>query len=426
MAIAGFKSVLATTQQVAVEQVMLRVLADPRVRAARTKSRALLEASPLSHVPDGKSRLDHALDAWLNYLAFQESSADPDRPAVIWYCNVSTYSWFGHTVPAVGAAIDNPDNIYRSLPIDGAARYEIHGQLRPMHPAQFSFQLLRHDGTIPSGDDSTSLGVLPSRDMQIAEDGSFTLTVDAGPANGRPNHMQSRPGPLLRLLVRDSLSSWLQSANELTVTRVGGPVSRPAPDEATIASRVADQLHDWVAGWLNYVSRYSGVPAENTIVQPWGRAGGWGLVSPGRFRLGDDEAMLLTIDDAGSEYSAIQLTDVWTIATDPQKYVSSYTTKQTRLNADGTHTFVIAPRDPGTINWVETAGMHQGWFAVRWQGLPRTRTNGDDLIRDLKVVKASELASLLPAESRGVTPERREKERAQRFNEWRLRLATGK
>jgi hypothetical protein len=328
-------------------------------------------------------------------------------------------------VPISGASLDNPDNIYRHTPIDPAGRYEIHGQLRPMHPAQFSFQLVRHDNMIPVGNDNTSLGLVASRDMAIGADGSFTITIDPDPANGRPNHLQSPPGDLLRLIIRDTTTNWLQSPNALTVKRIGGPAT-PPETEAVVAARVAEQLEAWESGWLHYVEQFAGPPAENTVVKPYGRSGGWGYISPMRFRLGDDEAMVVTIDDGGAEYAAIQLTDVWTIAPDPQKGVSSYTTVQSHRNADGTYTYVVAVRDPGAANWIDTAGMHQGWVTARWQGVPRTRANSDGLLRDMRVVKISDLASILPPDGRGVTAEQRKHDVQERTDEWRLRIATGR
>jgi hypothetical protein len=419
----GFKSTMATADQDAVEKMVAKIIADPRVLAAKNKARAIMENHPLAQIPDGKTRLAHVLDAWTTYLAFQEANADPDRPRIVWSCTTSDYTWNGRTVPGGGASIDNPDNIYRHIPIDGAASYEIHGKMRPMHPGQFSFQLLRHSETIPPGRDSTSYGVINSRDMQIAADGTFTVTVGPEPANGRPNHMQTQSGPLLRLLVRDTLPSWMQSANELTVKRVSGPAVKPAPTVDAISARVAEELEGWVKGWVSYVATGYGPPAENTLVVPYGRSGGWGYISPMRYNLADDQAIVITIDSAAAEYAAVQLTDVWTIAFDPQRNVSSYTTSQSRMNPDGTYTYVVSMRDPGVGNWLNPIGIHQGWIAFRWQGVPRTRTNSDGLIRDFRVVKTSELASILKPT---VTPDQRKQELEQRMDEWRLRIATGK
>jgi hypothetical protein len=416
----NYKSVLATSDQETAERMVLRIMADPRVQTARARARGLLQANPLAQLGDGKARLEHALEAWTAFLAFQEANADPGHPLVVWTPTNSGNTWFGHTVPACGGAIDNPDNIYRHIPIDASASYEVRGQLKPLHAAQFTFQLLHHANTIPVGNDNTSLGMLSSKSMQIAADGSFTVTVDSQPANGRFNHIQSPPGPLLRLLIRDTVTNWLQSPSVITAKRLAGPPAIRI-DESAVAERVAGELYGWVSGWLSYVSQFAGPPPENALIAPYGRSGGWGYISPMRFHLADDEAMIVTIDDAAAEYAAIQVTDVWTMATDPQKFMSSFTSPQSLQNSDGTYTYVAAPRDPGTANWLDTAGMHQGWIAVRWQGLPRTRINSDGLLREVRVVKARDLSSILSSEMRGVGPEQRRQELQQRADEWRLR-----
>jgi hypothetical protein len=266
--------------------------------------------------------------------------------------------------------------------------------------------------------------VLAGKDRLLSAEGSFVVTIDSDPANGRVNHIQSAPGPLLRLLIRDTVTNWLQGPNVVTVKRVAGPAAK-AVDEATITARVADQLHDWVRGWLGYISQWAGPPPENALVAPYGRAGGWGYISPMRFKLADDEAMIICIDDAAAEYASVQLTDVWTMATDPRKFLSSYTSVQSRQNDDGTFTYVVAPRDPGTRNWIDTAGMHQGWIAVRWQGVPRTRANSDGLLREVRVVKAADLTSHLPPAACGITPVQRKLQLQQRADEWRLRTTEG-
>jgi hypothetical protein len=422
---ADFRSKLATQDQDEIELLVTQILADPRVRSARDDTRKVLESNSLARLPDGKARLDIVLDGWVNFLVSLEANGDPDRPRIGWVCNTSLYTWCGRTMGIQGGSVCNPDNIYRLIPIDPAARYEVHGRLQPMHPAQFTFQLIRADNIIPVGNDNTSLGMVNSREMVIGPDGAFVITLDSDPAGGRPNHLQTPAGGLLRLLVRDTLSSWLQSPNAIVVKRVGGPAARPAPTVSILAERASGGIKAWVSGWLHYVEQWAGPPPENQMVEPHGRAGGWGYISPMRFRLADDEAMVLTIDDGGSEYSSIQLTDVWTIAPDPQKYVFSYTTRQAHVNADGTYTYVVAAKDPGAVNWVDTAGMHQGWVAIRWQGVPRTRLSSEGLLREVRVVKVPDLQSMLPAAARGVTAEQRKLKVQQRISEWRLRIARG-
>ena len=54
------------------------------------------------------------------------------------------------------------------------------------------------------------LALLMDRDMTFAADGSFTITIDSDPADGRPNHIQSTPAAKV-LFIRDTLSDWATS-----------------------------------------------------------------------------------------------------------------------------------------------------------------------------------------------------------------------
>jgi len=419
----GFVSPLATPEQLEVERLALRILADPSVRAAREVARERMLADPIAKTRDGAARLERALDAWLTYLTLQEANADPARPRIVWSCDLADYTWFGHSVPASGAAIDNPDNVYRHIPIDARSRYEIHGQLRPMHPAQFSYQLVRHADLVPSGTDLESLAVLASRDLEIAADGTFAVSIDSEPANGRRNHIQSRPGPLSRLILRDTLSDWKQNATVLEVRRISGPEAPPAATQEQLAVRVAEQFPDFVSAWLRFIRAFNGDPPANQLVPPYGRSGGWGFASTLKFELADDEAIVFTIEDGGAEYAAVQATDPWMIGPDPQLHLASYTVAQSRPNPDGTYSYVLARRDPGAANWFDVAGVERGWVLFRWQGMPRATRDGSQLVRSWQRVKTRELDGLLGESPARIGPDERPRQLASRRDEWRLRIA---
>ena len=88
---------------------------------------------------------------------------------------------------------------------------------------------------------------------------------------------------------------------------------------------------------------------------------------------------------------------------------SSLSSVQSAPNADGSYTFVIASRDPGVRNWVDTAGLHEGSLFIRWQKLPQPLNPGGNAVREVKVVKLSDLAAALPADAQKVTSKERKK-----------------
>ena len=49
--------------------------------------------------------------------------------------------------------------------------------------------------------------MLNGRTMAVDSDGSFTITVDSEPADGRPNHVQTTPAAH-EFYIRDVLLDW--------------------------------------------------------------------------------------------------------------------------------------------------------------------------------------------------------------------------
>jgi hypothetical protein len=65
-------------------------------------------------------------------------------------------------------------------------------------------------------------------------------------------------------------------------------------------------------------------------------------------------------------------------------------------NADGTLTLVVAPKDPGVSNWLDTTGLHEGTLFVRWQKLPEMLDPHAQGVRSVRLVKVADLDPALP------------------------------
>ncbi len=73
--------------------------------------------------------------------------------------------------------------------------------------------------------------LLDSVDMVTDDNGEFLITIDANPAQGRTNHLQTKPGTDW-LNIRDVLGDWLtQTPNALRVRRLDRPDRAPLSDE---------------------------------------------------------------------------------------------------------------------------------------------------------------------------------------------------
>jgi hypothetical protein len=412
---------LGTPDQQELEQRQLRVLASPLVQQQRAESRKIYTADPLSKTPDGRDTLEASLDSIMNAMVQTAVNRDPERPMAFWSI-AAAHSWSGRTIPNSGYGIENPDNVYRHIPMDGASRYEIHGQLPKHPPSQQSFTLYGKLPGMGKMDREGSPIIAALDNVATAPNGEFTVTIDSDPAGNRPNHLQSRT-PTALLIVRDSLTDWTsETPTPLSVHRVGGPKVGPPNTEAEMARLAADLMKSAVPFWVRYNRDYLYSRPANAVLTPRTRGGGWGYATSGHFKLGEDEALVVHLDRIGARYLGFQLANPWGVGLEYVDRNGSLSAAQARANPDGTLTYVIAPKDPGVYNWLDTSGLHRGIFAIRWQGFAVPVENAEDAVLGTEVVPLSDLGASLPASVVKVNAAGRAKQIAERRASYERRL----
>src|SRR5579863_4599216 len=205
-------STLGTPDQIERERLAVQIFESEPVQREMHKLEAFYAADPRAAMPDARLTLKRAAAATAMSEALAVVNQDTQRPVAFWAIT-APHAWGGITVPLSGAMVDDPDNIYRGIPIDGAASYAISGKVIGTAPAQETFIL--HN--VASGASKTQKvqtqedenGYVALDKLPLARDGSFTITIDASPVNGRVNHIQSQPDVHdAYLLIRDTLSDW--------------------------------------------------------------------------------------------------------------------------------------------------------------------------------------------------------------------------
>ncbi|GLU37319.1 hypothetical protein [Pseudomonas sp. NBRC 100443] len=410
---------LATTQQLDTERLALRLSEHPAVRSAREQARCrLLADDPAIATGEGRLGLERALDQWTLALAMREANGNPGAPQITWNVDNTPRPWHGHFYPGAALAVDNPDNVNREMPIDGASRYLLRGHFAANRTANFSLKLevepQDHAGI------GEHLWMLTSQEIECDEQGRFSVGIGPQPIEGVANHIQTRPGRLT-LYARDSFSDWRQQATMLSIERLDGPAFPVGLDEGQLVRRVADFLPAFVSFWSGFKNGFLDQPRPNTLVGPIGRQANWGYLAGGRFELADDQALLITIEHAGARYSGFQVADPWTVAPDPLYRQSSLNSSQQATNPDGSVTFVVSVSDPGVHNWIDTCGLHHGWLLLRWQGFA-AEIDASSLIRGCQLVDLAALAAHLPPGCPTVTLEQRRAQIEPRALQYRLRF----
>lgn len=415
--------VLATAAQCEREAATLRALDSAPVRAAIARVKQLYAADPQGATPVGWATIGRASESIAMAAAQYVVNNDPARPVAMWVVN-APHTWCGIHVPRSGYGIDNPDNVYRNIPVEGGARYEIHGRVTQPGPAELHFALMDSiPGTTPlTAEGGGVLAALRSDQIKTAPDGTFTISVDNQPPGDRANHIQTPSGGRYLIIVRDLFTDWgTQNPVELSVRRLGNEPLPPAASDEQLAMETADLLDKIAPYWVAYDNAFVFSRPANQIRPPRSRPGGRGLSTGGHFSLAHDEALVVTLNPLGAVSLGIQLTDPWGVAYEYVERTSSLNTVQAKPNRNGTYSFVISAADPGVYNWLDPEGHGAGMFAARWQSLPPGAV-AENAVVGTQVVKISDLKRALPAETVFVSPAERRQQQAERARSYAHRL----
>ncbi|WP_234897789.1 hypothetical protein [Mycolicibacterium vanbaalenii] len=429
-------SPLGTPEQIAREQIAMQTAKSLPVAFMKLILRlGFLSAAnkqfALVGGPDAANReaLTRAIDEYALAAAFQQQILNPMDPAVVTQV-APPHSWYGLDVGGSRLLYDNPDTIYRFMPVNKTSEYVITGRLYDGIPADITFSVL--EGT--AGTTST---ILSLSDLEVDEDGTFVITVSGeSAAPGQTNHLQLTSRSTL-IAARDTLGDWtIEDPMGLAVHRVSGPrnslfaqlggfvllgglvndsplltslvsvipplgiaESRPVRGMLTallLLVRGANEQAKYMA--LATTDPDTGeLRAPNVLTQPASNAEFLAnqLQSNGYFQLADDEALVLTIDPGNAGFFTAPVYNDWTITDDYWNQQTSLNNDQAVANLDGTYTLVVSVADPAVANWISTGGLNQGIISMRFQDLDPESSDTPGV--QSVVVKLEDLDEHLPA-----------------------------
>ncbi len=356
----------ATVDQRDLEERALALLDSGEMQRARKIVTLLWENVAKYPARDQWSRFANAVDEYMFHQALYAANADASDPRILRIMEPAGH-WFGRDVPGSRWGGDSPDFIYRIVPVEHGASYRLRGQTTCALPPSVTYSLVASGGAAPS-----TVNILDSLDMATDESGEFVITIDSSAAGPRRNHLQTKPG-VDHLMVRDALGDWLeQTPNRLRVERLDTPSRAPwsADECAQFAARRA------VNGFYYtfYCTQSGQGQAPNDLRAPQssapfgGMATQWG--AKGNLCLEEDEAMIITSNDAGAAFRNVVLHEVFNISLNYWDRTGSLNSEQMARDEDGKYTCVVAHRDPGVHNWLDTGGLRRTIIGLRWQGFP--------------------------------------------------------
>jgi hypothetical protein len=120
------------------------------------------------------------------------------------------------------------------------------------------------------------------------------------------------------------------------------------------------------------------------------------------FELAQDEALLMELDEVpNGAYWSFQLGDVWSRSLDFANRMSSLNDREIHVDDDGKVRVVVARQDPGIANWLDACGRVEGTVVFR------NYRSTSAPVPASRLVKLTELNTMLPRTTRRVSPEER-------------------
>ena len=361
------------------------------------------------------------------------------------------------------ATIDNADAIYFFAEIDGRASYVVRGRVgdssawRGEAPAVGvrkapHYVIFETTAGVLAGDsgdlrelapgNKTLTGRLDSSEIAVDADGRFEILL-------APERPAGHSGNFVSTMKRDAraegeateryagyvsgrqlFDDWAnEDAIHLEIEQLGAEGTAPppyGPEQAAAELRrcgelVRGQMHFWNAFWTilmgTYGEREGTIPGIgfkrnqfNTINAASGATGGGmstNLYAGGVYELEPDEALIVENRiPLAPQYVGFQLGNLWGESMEYANALGSLNGHQSEVDPDGVIRLVIAHRDPGVPNWLDTTGHREGFMTPRW-AFSETPPQEQWPSITAKKVRFDEIREHLPDSTRTVSPEER-------------------
>ena len=267
---------------------------------------------------------------------------------------------------------ETADAHYHQAMIDGSKTYRLHGQ-RGEAPYM---ELTVYAGKIGLDSSSAQIATMTEVDLQVEADGSYELMLSPDPQPG--NWLRTTPETSV-LFIRQYAHDWSQTRDaSFNIEQVGATGDRPlltVEEVSRALSRTATYVGRSAGTWAAIVDQRRAAAPNRFFVfelekkdddeeapeMPSGHR-----FSSGYFRLAQDEALLVSFKPAEVPYWGLDTTNYWFEALSYAERRSHHNNRTVRYEPDGSVRIVIAPKDPGVTNWIDTRGHLEGPMLFRW------------------------------------------------------------
>ena len=262
---------------------------------------------------------------------------------------------------------DNPDAEYEFAAIDGQYDYKITGNIGSVRYLGFTFNA--GQGTTPR----RQFAYLSDKTLELDQDGNFTLILSQEPTDISGQWVQI-PDDASGILVRQYIANRKkEELATLNIDVLGSPIQfSPVTDQ-----EIADAIISTSYAFLRLTTLHQRVLPElmektNVFIEATSDSlggaisGNDNLYMIGSYQLADDEALIMLVQPPKTRYWNIALESRWHETADYLHRPTSMTLDEVNYNEDGSVEFIVAHKDPGHPNWLDTSGHNFGFITLRW------------------------------------------------------------
>ena len=218
-----------------------------------------LEALEIFNLKEIQQQKDQVRNFWLDLVkpsevmlsCFEDAFEEVMFGAVIWALNqdpnfpkVITISRVPHrigdqNIPGSRWGIDNPDSVYRVIPIGDSQSYVIRGKLGK--------QLFNENHFTLWDVDMKTIGLISGNNLTVDSENNFEIFVNPNTKKGAKNHIQTSSGAK-EFYIRDTMIDWLNDRpNKLDIEIIESSRSAKKFDTKKKLEIVKTYMQKWAA-----------------------------------------------------------------------------------------------------------------------------------------------------------------------------------
>ena len=273
-----------------------------------------------------------------------------------------------HETVKMGA--DNPDNYYFNAQISGKYEYRVTGRRNTVHYLGFFTQ----NGNYGTTGGLAPCGQLEHTGLKVRPDGTFEIILSKTPKGENWLKIEEETG--LFMVRQTFFNRMLEVPAEIRIENLDG---RTAPDPVTpqmvdsglqTAAMFVGGASLLFARWAQGMQRHTNLlPQFDPKVS--NDAGGDPniIYYHSHWKLGDDESLEITVTPPDCDSWNFQLNNYWMESLDYRYFTVCINKASAKYEPDGSVKIVVAHRNPGVANWIDTCGHREGTMCWRWYRL---------------------------------------------------------